>query len=76
MRNSTTITASLTKKAYDNINAYNQIFVDSVRATGSNNENAGCFSLVGTQISNIQQEMITTSRYRPTTAARLTASVS
>lgn len=24
--------------AYDNINAYNQIFVDSVRATGSNNE--------------------------------------
>lgn len=26
------------EKAYDNINAYNQIFVDSVRATGSNNE--------------------------------------
>ncbi len=25
------------EKAYDNINAYNQIFVDSVRATGSNN---------------------------------------
>ena len=26
------------EQAYDNINAYNQIFVDSVRATGSNNE--------------------------------------
>lgn len=26
------------EKPYDNINAYNQIFVDSVRATGSNNE--------------------------------------
>lgn len=26
------------EKAYDNINAYNQIFVDSVRTTGSNNE--------------------------------------
>ena len=26
------------EKAYDNINAYNQIFVDSVRATGLNNE--------------------------------------
>ena len=26
------------EKAYDNINAYNQIFVDSVRARGSNNE--------------------------------------
>lgn len=26
------------EKAYDNINAYNQIFVHSVRATGSNNE--------------------------------------
>ena len=26
------------EKAYDNINAYNQIFVDSVRATGSNHE--------------------------------------
>lgn len=34
------------EKAYDNINAYNQIFVDSVRATGSNNEKR-CLLLPG-----------------------------